>query len=49
MSPRRKSGKRLTIAAIYNPRQGQVKNGEIIVFPALCREVPLFGPDGTDI
>jgi hypothetical protein len=40
---------RLTIGVIYSPRQGQVKNGEIVVFQALCRELPLFAPDGTDI
>jgi hypothetical protein len=40
---------RLTIGAIYRPRQGQVKNGEIVVFPILYRELPLFARDGTDI
>jgi hypothetical protein len=47
----RRMGKpeRLTIGAIYNPRQGQVKNGEIVVFQTLSRELPLFAPDGTDI
>ena len=44
-----KSRERPAIGAIYNPRQGQVKNGEIVVFQALCRELPLFAPDGTDI
>ena len=40
---------RPTIGAIYIPRQGQVKNGEIVVFPTLYRELPLFAPDKTDI
>jgi hypothetical protein len=40
---------RLTIGVIYSPRQGQVKNGEIVVFPILYRELPLFAPGGTDI
>jgi hypothetical protein len=44
---------RPAIAAIYNPRQGQVKNGEIadflLIFPAICRELPLFARGGTDI
>jgi hypothetical protein len=45
MSRRQKASKPLTIRAIYNPRQGRVKNGEIVVFP----ELPLFAPEGTDI
>jgi hypothetical protein len=49
MSVRQKAGTPPTIRDIYNPRQGQVKNGEAIVFPALCRELPLFGRCGTDI
>jgi hypothetical protein len=34
---------------IYNPRQGQVKNGKIAAFPAIWPELPLFAEDGTDI
>jgi hypothetical protein len=47
----RRMGKRerRTIGVIYSPPQGQVKNGEIVVFPVLYRELPLFAPDGTDI
>jgi hypothetical protein len=41
--------KAATIGAIYNPRQGQVKNGEIDVFRFICPELPLFAGDGTDI
>jgi YggT family protein len=41
--------KRLTIAAIYNPHLGQVKNGEIAVFPLFSPGLPLFAHDGTDI
>jgi hypothetical protein len=48
MSPP-KASKRLTTAAIYRPRQGQVKNGEIAVFRGFWRELPLFGGSGTDI
>ncbi len=33
---------RPTIGAIYSPRQGQVKNGEIIVLRGFCPELPLF-------
>jgi hypothetical protein len=40
-----KAAKPPTIRAIYNPRQGQVKNGEVVVFP----ELPLFARFGTDI
>jgi hypothetical protein len=44
---------RPAIGAIYNPRQGQVKNGEIadflLIFPAIYRELPLFARGGTDI
>jgi hypothetical protein len=40
---------RPTSGAIYNPRQGQVKNGETDVFRAICRQVPLFAEGGTDI
>jgi hypothetical protein len=49
MSLRQKAGIPTTSRAIYNPRQGQVKNGEAVVFPILCRELPLFGRWGTDI
>jgi hypothetical protein len=38
-----------TIGAIYNPRQGQVKNGETSVFRLICRGLPLFARRGTDI
>jgi hypothetical protein len=41
--------RRLAIGVIYNPRQGQVKNGRIGFFPFVCRDVPLFGRCGTDI
>jgi YggT family protein len=41
--------RRPAIGAIYNPRQGQVKNGEIGVFRGFCRELPLFARGGTDI
>ena len=37
------------IGAIYNPRQGQVKNGEIGVSAAFGPELPLFAEGGTDI
>src|SRR5438045_8534983 len=37
------------IGAIYNPHQGQVKNGEIAVFRLICAALPLFGRGGTDI
>ena len=37
------------IGAIYSPLGGQVKNGEIVVFPVICRELPLFEGEGTDI
>jgi hypothetical protein len=47
-APRRKP-RRPTIGAIYNPRQGQVKNGETGVFSVICRELPLFAREGTDI
>jgi YggT family protein len=47
--PRRKQRRRPAIGAIYNPRQGQVKNGEIAAFRGFCKELPLFGPGGTDI
>jgi hypothetical protein len=40
-----KAWKPLAIRAIYNPRQGQVKNGEFAGFP----EPPLFARWGTDI
>jgi hypothetical protein len=40
---------RPAIGAIYNPRQGQVKNGEIAVFRVICPELPLFARGGTDI
>jgi YggT family protein len=49
MSPRRQAPKRLTIAAIYRPHQGQVKNGKIAVFPAVSQGPPLFEGYGTDI
>jgi hypothetical protein len=48
-SLRQNAKKPSAIAAIYNPRQGQVKNGEIVAFPAVCRELALFGSQGTDI
>src|ERR1019366_397976 len=41
--------RRPTIGAIYNPRQGQVKNGEIAVFRVICPELPLFAGGRTDI
>ena len=41
--------KRPSIGAIYNPRQGQVKNGEIGVFRLICLDLPLFEGGGTDI
>jgi YggT family protein len=41
--------RRPAIGAIYNPRQGQVKNGEIAVFERFCQELPLFARGGTDI
>jgi hypothetical protein len=41
--------RRPAIGAIYNPRQGQVKNGEIAVFRVICPELPLFARGGTDI
>src|SRR3981189_1385636 len=41
--------KRPTIGAIYNPCQGQVKNGEIAVFRLICPDLPLFAGGGTDI
>jgi hypothetical protein len=37
------------IGVIYNPRQGQVKNGEIAVFRGFRLELPLFAQGGTDI
>jgi hypothetical protein len=37
------------VGAIYNPRQGQVKNAEIVVFRAVWLGLPLFGRGGTDI
>ena len=37
------------VGAIYNPRQGQVKNAEIAVFRAVWLGLPLFGRGGTDI
>jgi hypothetical protein len=40
---------RPAIRAIYSPRQGQVKNGEIIVFRGFYPELPLFAGEGTDI
>jgi hypothetical protein len=46
--PRRQQ-RQPTIAVIYNPRQGQVKNGEIVVFQGFWQEVPLFAWEGTDI
>jgi hypothetical protein len=49
MAPSRLPTKRPAIGAIYNPRQGQVKNGEIAVFGFICPELPLFAGDGTDI
>jgi len=50
MAPSRQPFKRQTVVgAIYNPRQGQIKNGEIVVFQAFCQELPLFGWEGTDI
>jgi hypothetical protein len=39
----------VTIGAIYNPRQGQVKNGETAVFEVIRRELPLFAGERTDI
>jgi hypothetical protein len=41
--------RRPPIAAIYNPRQGQVKNREIADFQGFVGRVPLFGREGTDI
>jgi hypothetical protein len=35
--------------AIYNPRQGRVKNGEIAVSTSFGPELPLFAKGGTDI
>jgi hypothetical protein len=40
---------RPAIGAIYNPRQAQVKNGEIAVFLVIRPELPLFAKGGTDI
>jgi ASC-1-like (ASCH) protein len=34
---------------IYNPRQRQVKNGEIAVFRFIWPELPLFAREGTGI
>src|SRR4029077_7905402 len=42
-------GKRRTMSAIYSTHQGQVKNGEIAVFPRFWPGLPLFAPHGTDI
>jgi hypothetical protein len=51
MAPSRPSRERKqpTIGAIYNPPQGQVKNGEIAVFRFIGPELPLFAVGGTDI
>jgi hypothetical protein len=46
---RTKIVERPAIGAIYNPHQGQVKNGEIAVFGFICPELPLFAGGGTDI
>jgi hypothetical protein len=37
------------IGAIYNPRQGRVKNGEIALSTSFDPELPLFANGGTDI
>ena len=47
--PPQSQRQRPAIAAIYNPRPGQVKNGEIAVFSLICPELPLFAREGTDI
>ena len=41
--------RRPTIGAIYNPCQGQVKNGENAGFRGFWQELPLFERGGTDI
>ena len=42
--------RRPTIGAIYDQRQGQVKNAEIAVFCGFfSKELPLFGRGGTGI
>src|SRR6202140_2064624 len=39
----------LQSGVIYNPRQGQVKNGEKRRFPVTLSGLPLFAGDGTGI
>src|ERR1700676_4974277 len=39
--------RRPTIGVIYNPRQGQVKNGEIAVFPRYLPGTSLFCEGGN--